>query len=84
MQEVPTRSNEETWNMFKEWMAIHGKTYDSDSEFARRFVRFKSNLERVHRHNNAAFVAFSSYRLSLDRFADLHYHEFVTRCQVGT
>ena len=40
--------------MFMEWTAIHGKTYDSDIEFARRFIRFKINLERVHRHNNAA------------------------------
>ncbi|KAI4963714.1 hypothetical protein ZWY2020_010605 [Hordeum vulgare] len=80
--ELPTRSHEETWKMLDDCMAIHGKTYDSDTEFARRFIRFKINLVRVHRHNNAAFVSFSPYRLSLDRFADLHYHEFLTRCQL--
>ncbi|KAI4968992.1 hypothetical protein ZWY2020_046322 [Hordeum vulgare] len=82
--ELPTRSHEETWKMFNDWVAIHGKTYDSHTEFARRFIRFKINLVRVHKHNNAAFVSFSPYRLSLDRFADLHYHEFLTRCQEPT
>jgi hypothetical protein len=66
------RSEEETRRMYVDWMARHGKAYNAVGEEERRYQVFKDNLRYVDRHNAAA----DSFRLGLNRFADLTNDEY--------
>ena len=55
-------------------MASYGRVYKHNEEKARRQAIFKQNLEFIERFNNEGN---KSFRLSLNRFADLTNEEFV-------
>ncbi|CAN8230874.1 unnamed protein product [Cochlearia groenlandica] len=67
------RSNEEVNFLFKTWMSRHGKSYiNSLSEKEQRFEIFKDNLRFIDHHNAKNL----SYKLGLNRFADLTVQEY--------
>jgi hypothetical protein len=70
------RSEEETRRMYVDWMARHGKAYNAVGEEERRYQVFKDNLRYVDRHNAAADAGVHSFRLGLNRFADLTNDEY--------
>ncbi|KAJ4797546.1 hypothetical protein LUZ62_048792 [Rhynchospora pubera] len=57
----------------EKWMAQHGRAYNDAEEKAHRFEIFKANAEYVQSVNHARN---RTYRLSLNRFADLTNEEF--------
>jgi len=60
--------------IFAEWTRRHGRSYASESEWARRFEIFADNLAyvREHRASNPG----ASFSLGLNGLADLHVDEF--------
>ncbi|KAL1195411.1 putative cysteine protease RDL5 [Cardamine amara subsp. amara] len=62
--------------IFESWMIKHGKVYDSVAEKERRFTIFKDNLRFITNRNAANL----SYRLGLNRFADISQDEYVQLC----
>ncbi|CAN6277159.1 unnamed protein product [Urochloa humidicola] len=70
------RSEEETRRMYAEWMATHGKTYNALGEEERRYEVFKDNIRYIDAHNAAADAGVHSFRLGLNRFADLTNEEY--------
>nr|CAB3485977.1 unnamed protein product [Digitaria exilis] len=70
------RSEEETRRMYAEWMATHGRTYNALGEEERRYEVFKDNLRYIDEHNAAADAGLHSFRLGLNRFADLTNEEY--------
>uniref|UniRef100_K3Y8C3 Cathepsin propeptide inhibitor domain-containing protein n=1 Tax=Setaria italica TaxID=4555 RepID=K3Y8C3_SETIT len=70
------RSEEETRRMYAEWMATHGRTYNAIGEEERRYQVFKDNLRYIDAHNAAADAGVHSFRLGLNRFADLTVEEY--------
>ncbi|KAF8762798.1 hypothetical protein HU200_009108 [Digitaria exilis] len=70
------RSEEETRRMYAEWMATHGRTYNALGEEERRYEVFKDNLRYIDEHNAAANAGLHSFRLGLNRFADLTNEEY--------
>ncbi|PWZ46435.1 Oryzain alpha chain [Zea mays] len=70
------RSEEEARRMYAEWMAAHGRTYNAVGEEERRFEVFRDNLRYVDAHNAAADAGVHSFRLGLNRFADLTNDEY--------
>lgn len=70
------RSEEETRRMYAEWMATHGRTYNAIGEEERRYQVFKDNLRYIDAHNAAADAGVHSFRLGLNRFADLTNDEY--------
>ncbi|KAJ3670888.1 hypothetical protein LUZ60_008314 [Juncus effusus] len=57
----------------EKWMVKHGRVYKDADEKARRFEIFKTNAEYVHSVNRAGN---RTYRLGLNKFADLTNEEF--------
>ena len=61
--------------LFQRWILHHSKNYTlSDSESPRRFQIFKENLFYIHSHNSRQDSP--SYKLGLNKFADLSLEEF--------
>ncbi|KAI3807180.1 hypothetical protein L1987_23104 [Smallanthus sonchifolius] len=58
--------------MYLSWQVKHGKFYNSLREKVKRFHIFKDNLRYIEQHNSRN----SSYKLGLNKFADLSTHEY--------
>jgi hypothetical protein len=70
------RSEEETRRVYDEWMSRHGKAYNAIGEEERRYQVFRDNLRYIDQHNAAADAGVHSFRLGLNRFADLTNEEY--------
>ncbi|KAI9086137.1 hypothetical protein K1719_031858 [Acacia pycnantha] len=68
-------SNEDIFELFKEWQKEHNKQYETKEEELKRFETFKSNLNFIVQKNSQRSSA-SSYRLGLNEFGDLTFEEF--------
>ncbi|XP_045804220.1 cysteine proteinase RD21A-like isoform X2 [Trifolium pratense] len=66
------RTDNEVMNMYEEWLVKHGKSYNGLGEKDKRFEIFKDNLNFIDEHNGLNL----SYKLGLNRFADLTNEEF--------
>ncbi|XP_077211621.1 cysteine proteinase mucunain-like [Tasmannia lanceolata] len=66
------RSNEEVKGLYETWLAKHGKAYNGLGEKEERFEIFKDNLRFIDDHN----AGNHSYKLGLNRFADLSNDEY--------
>ncbi|KAJ4825638.1 Cysteine proteinase rd21a [Turnera subulata] len=73
------RSDDEVMAMYEEWLVRHGKVYNALGEKEKRFEIFKDNLRFVDEHNSGNW----SYKVGMNRFADLTNEEFRSR-YVGT
>ena len=60
-------------NKFQQWMSQHGRSYKDDIEKAKRLNIFKDNMEYIENFNNQGN---HTYKLSLNKFADLTEDEF--------
>ena len=60
-----------TTTSFNNWRAYYGVAYDGFLETARRFTTWSLNLQRVAAHNARADRGEVSFRLTMNRFADL-------------
>uniref|UniRef100_A0A0E0PEY1 Oryzain alpha chain n=1 Tax=Oryza rufipogon TaxID=4529 RepID=A0A0E0PEY1_ORYRU len=70
------RSEEEARRLYAEWKAEHGKNYNAVGEEERRYAAFRDNLRYIDEHNAAADAGVHSFRLGLNRFADLTNEEY--------
>jgi hypothetical protein len=70
------RSEEEARRLYAEWKAEHGKSYNAVGEEERRYAAFRDNLRYIDEHNAAADAGVHSFRLGLNRFADLTNEEY--------
>jgi len=70
------RSEKEMRQLYDEWLAKHGRANSVLGEKERRFRVFKDNLCFIDSHNAAADVGQHSFRLGLNRFADLTNEEY--------
>ncbi|KAF5817528.1 putative actinidain [Helianthus annuus] len=70
--EMTTTTNDEANDMFMSWLVKHGKIYDTVEEKGKRFQIFKDNLEYIEQHNSGGH----SYKLGLNKFADLSLEEY--------
>ncbi|CAI9104612.1 OLC1v1003319C1 [Oldenlandia corymbosa var. corymbosa] len=59
--------------LYESWLVKHGKAYNALGEKERRFEIFKDNLRYINEHNADES---RSYRLGLNRFADLTNEEY--------
>ncbi|KAJ8763257.1 hypothetical protein K2173_026158 [Erythroxylum novogranatense] len=66
------RTDDEVMNIYEEWLATHGKAYNGLVEKERRFQVFKDNLRFIDEHNSQN----RSYRVGLNRFADITNEEY--------
>ncbi|XP_015788835.1 cathepsin L1 [Tetranychus urticae] len=66
-------SNENEWESFK---AKHNKVYADEREEAWRKTVFLNNLKKIKAHNERANNGEHTYRLGVNKFADLTYEEF--------
>lgn len=66
------RTDEEVMTMYEAWLAKHGKVYNALGEKDRRFEIFKDNLRYIDEHN----AQDHTYKLGLNRFADLTNEEY--------
>jgi hypothetical protein len=71
--QVPERTEAETSRLYEMWLVKHGKAYNALGEKERRFEIFKDNLKFVDQHNS---VGNPSYKLGLNKFADLSNEEY--------
>ncbi|KAK7321672.1 hypothetical protein VNO77_32531 [Canavalia gladiata] len=75
----PDKSNERTdkevMTMYEQWLVKHGKVYNALGEKEKRFEIFKDNLRFIDEHN----AANRTYKLGLNRFADLTNEEYRAR-----
>ncbi|KAI5660658.1 hypothetical protein M9H77_19981 [Catharanthus roseus] len=69
------RSHDEVMGLYESWLVEHGKTYDSIGEKSKRFEIFKDNLRYIDDQNS---IANSTYKLGLNKFADLTLDEYVS------
>lgn len=69
------RTNDQMLTMYEEWLVKHGKNYNALGEKEKRFEIFKDNLGFIDEHNSKNL----SFRLGLNRFADLTNEEYRTR-----
>jgi cathepsin L len=60
------------WSSFKDQ---HGRTYNKVEEFSRRQI-FEENVKRINEHNLRHDLGLTSFRLGLNRFADLSADEY--------
>ncbi|XP_006652923.2 oryzain alpha chain [Oryza brachyantha] len=70
------RSEEETRRLYAQWKTEHGKNYNGIGEEERRYLVFRDNLRYIDEHNAAADAGVHSFRLGLNRFADLTNEEY--------
>ncbi|KAK4778834.1 hypothetical protein SAY86_006362 [Trapa natans] len=66
------QSEAEVRAIYDSWLARHGKAYNALGEKDRRFEIFKDNLRFIDEHNALNLT----YRLGLNRFADLTNDEY--------
>ncbi|XP_057949704.1 zingipain-2-like [Malania oleifera] len=66
------RTEEEVMGIYERWLADHRKTYNGLGEKQERFQIFKDNLRFIEEHN----ALNRSYKVGLNRFADLTNEEF--------
>jgi len=59
--------------LFTKWVQQHKKSYDAD-EFFYRFNVFKSNLDKIHQHNQHGG---KSWKMSMNQFGDMTADEFI-------
>ncbi|KAL9237989.1 hypothetical protein vseg_012473 [Gypsophila vaccaria] len=72
-EEHPTsRSDDEVMSMYESWLVKHGKNYNALGEKERRFNIFKDNLRFIDQRN----AENRSYKLGLNRFADMTNEEY--------
>ncbi|KAK4767694.1 hypothetical protein SAY87_002835 [Trapa incisa] len=67
------RTDEEVRTIYESWLVVHGKAYNALGEKDRRLEIFKDNLQFIDEHNLAEN---RTYRLGLNRFADLTNEEY--------
>lgn len=67
-----TRSDEDAMSLYESWLVKHGKAYKAIGEKERRFEIFKDNLRFIEGHNSED----RTYKLGLNRFADLTNEEY--------
>ncbi|XP_062177674.1 cysteine proteinase mucunain-like [Alnus glutinosa] len=67
------RTNTHVRSLYEAWLVNHGKAYNALGEKERRFEIFKDNLRFIDEHNK---VENRTYRLGLNRFADLTNDEY--------
>ncbi|XP_028053339.1 cysteine proteinase RD21A-like [Camellia sinensis] len=65
-------SDSESMAIYEKWLVKHGKAYNAIGEKERRFEIFKDNLRFVQEHN----AVNRTYKLGLNRFADLTNEEY--------
>uniref|UniRef100_A0A0D9WAD6 Oryzain alpha chain n=1 Tax=Leersia perrieri TaxID=77586 RepID=A0A0D9WAD6_9ORYZ len=72
------RSEEETRRLYAEWKSEHRKNSNAigGGDDERRYEVFKDNLRYIDEHNAAADAGVHSFRLGLNRFADLTNEEY--------
>ncbi|KAH0434058.1 hypothetical protein IEQ34_026902 [Dendrobium chrysotoxum] len=70
------RGEAEMREIYERWMEQHGRNYNVLDEKERRFEVFKENLRYIDEHNAAADAGVHSFRLGLNRFADLTNEEY--------
>ncbi|KAM1022196.1 hypothetical protein FF1_043114 [Malus domestica] len=66
------RTDDEVMSIYEGWLAEHGKAYNALGEKERRFQIFKDNLRYIDEQNSKNL----SYKLGLNRFADLSNDEY--------
>ncbi|KAK4491123.1 hypothetical protein RD792_001847 [Penstemon davidsonii] len=66
------RSDDEVKKLYESWVVKHGKAYNAIGEKDKRFEIFKDNLRFIDEHNSVD----RSYKLGLNRFADLTNEEY--------
>ncbi|KAF8406281.1 hypothetical protein HHK36_008366 [Tetracentron sinense] len=66
------RSDDEVMGVYESWLAKHGKAYNALGEKDRRFEIFKDNFRFIDEHN----AENRTYKLGLNRFADLTNEEY--------
>lgn len=71
--QAPERTEAETRRIYEMWLVKHGRAYNALGEKERRFEIFKDNLEFIDEHNS---VGNPSYKLGLNKFADLSNDEY--------
>ncbi|XP_033124233.1 cathepsin L1-like [Anneissia japonica] len=64
---------DEEWDM---WKATHKKVYEQGEEQVRRLI-WEENLEKVAKHNLEHSMGKHSYRLGMNKYADMKNKEFV-------
>ncbi|EPS58726.1 cysteine proteinase [Genlisea aurea] len=70
---IVPRSENEMQSMFESWIVQQKRSYSSSVEKDKRFGIFKDNLKYVDAHNA---LANQTFKLGLNRFADLTNNEF--------
>nr|GMC56163.1 low-temperature-induced cysteine proteinase-like [Ipomoea batatas] len=70
------RSEDEVKEMFESWLVKHGKSYNAVDEKEKRFKIFKDSLKYIDEKNS---LENRSYKLGLNRFADITNEEYRTR-----
>ncbi|KAL6504622.1 Cysteine proteinase rd21a [Orobanche hederae] len=68
-----TRPDDEVMSMYEAWLVKHGKSYNALGEKEKRFEIFKDNLRYIDEQNA---VANRTYKLGMNRFADLTNDEY--------
>ncbi|BBN08724.1 hypothetical protein MPTK1_4g13910 [Marchantia polymorpha subsp. ruderalis] len=68
-------SKTEMQSLFDEWMKKYSKTYASDADKTARFKNFEENFMRASEHNRKQ----STYKMTMNQFADLSPEEFVKK-----
>lgn len=69
------RTDAEVMAIYEKWLVRHGKVYNALGEKERRFEVFKDNLRFIDGHNSEN----RTYRVGLNRFADLTNEEYRAR-----
>jgi len=59
---------------FKQWMSLHGKTYDTPEEFSKRYLIWGENKRQISEWN--AKSTFGSATFALNKFSDWSKEEF--------
>ncbi|KAL6527371.1 hypothetical protein OROGR_016461 [Orobanche gracilis] len=75
-----TRPDDEVMSIYEAWLVKHGKSYNALDEKEKRFEIFKDNLRYIDEQNA---VANRTYKLGMNRFADLTNEEY-RRTYLGT
>ncbi|PKA65841.1 Oryzain alpha chain [Apostasia shenzhenica] len=70
------RTDAEVRDLYEKWMDRHGRAYNAVEEKDRRLKVFRDNLRYIDEHNAAADAGIHSFRLGLNRFADLTNEEY--------